>query len=108
MLSGASHNARTVRASTPGTPTVCFAVRAAATVAGRFGRLGPSLAAKVAQLLGILLLGALTALGPTIIAAVGLVFYWLWSWLAAVVWSPVERRRGTETNWPGPGGGVHV
>jgi hypothetical protein len=81
-----------------------FAVRAAATVAGRFGKLGPSLAAKVAQLLGILLLGTLTALGPTIIAAVGLVFYWLWSWVVAVVWSPVEGRRGTETNWPWPAG----
>jgi hypothetical protein len=81
-----------------------FAVRAAATVAGRFGKLGPSLPAKILQLLAIFLLGIVAALGPTLIAAAGLVLYWIWSWVVAVVWSPVERSRGTKPNWPWPGG----
>ncbi|MGB3736293.1 MAG: DUF1353 domain-containing protein [Ilumatobacter sp.] len=81
-----------------------FAVRATATFAGRFGKLGPSLPAKILQLLAIFVLGVVAALPATIIAAVGLVLYWLFSWIVAVVWSPVERARGTETNWPWPAG----
>lgn len=81
-----------------------FAVRAAATFAGRFGKLGPSLPAKVLQLLAIMLLGVVAALGPTLIAALGLVVYWLSSWVVALAWSPIERSRGTATNWPWPAG----
>ncbi len=81
-----------------------FAVRAAATLSGRFGKLGPSVPAKVLQLVAILLLGVVAALGPTLIAAVGLILYWVWSWVVAVAWSPIERTRGTETNWPWPAG----
>lgn len=81
-----------------------FAVRAAATFAGRFGKLGPSLPAKILQLLGIMVLGIFAALGPTLIAAVGLVIYWIWSWIVAVGWSFVERARGHRTNWPWPAG----
>ena len=81
-----------------------FAVRAAATVAGRFGKLGPSLMAKILQLLAIFLVGVVAAVPASLIAAVGLVLYWVFSWLVAIVWSPVERARGTTTNWPWPSG----
>ncbi len=80
-----------------------FAVRAAAMVHGRFGRSGPSLVIKVLQLLGMLVLGVIAALGPTIVAAIGLVVYWIASWIVAVVWQIFERRRlHVAPNWPWP------
>jgi hypothetical protein len=81
-----------------------FAVRLVATVSGRFGRLGPSLVVKVLQLFGVFVLGVVSALVPTVIAALGLVSYWLFSWIVAIVCSPIERRRGHATNWPWPAG----
>ena len=45
-----------------------FAVRSAATVSGRFGK-GPKLSEKLSQLFAILLLGTVSALVPTVIAA---------------------------------------
>lgn len=79
-----------------------FAVRAVAMVRSRFGRQGPSLARKVLQLLGVFVLGCLTALLPTLVAAGGLVVYWVGNWIVAVAWHPAERKRGWQTNWPWP------
>jgi hypothetical protein len=80
-----------------------FAVRLAATVSGRFGRLGPSLFVKVLQLLGIFVLGVVAALGPTLVALVGLVVYWIANWVVALVWQFYERGRMRESpNWPWP------
>lgn len=81
-----------------------FAVRLVATVSGRLGKLGPNLVVKVLQLLAVLLVGVVSALVPTIFAAIGLFIYWVCSWIVAAVWYLVERRRGTETNWPWPAG----
>jgi uncharacterized protein DUF1353 len=79
-----------------------FAVRLAATVSGRFGKKGPRLAIKLFQLLFVFLLGAVTALGPTIVAGAGLFVYWLGSWVAAIVWYVTFERRVFKggTNWP--------
>ena len=80
-----------------------FAVRAVATLSGRFGKKGPPLLIKVLQLLAILVLGIFTALVPTVVAVVGLFVFWIASWLVAVVWWPFERFRLREpTNWPWP------
>jgi|GEM_PF-1237568 Protein of unknown function (DUF1353). len=80
-----------------------FAVRAAATVAGRFGHLGPPFVIKVLQLLGIFVLGALTALVPTLVAVIGLVVYWVANWMIAAIWQIFERvRLGERPNWPWP------
>lgn len=81
-----------------------FAVRVAAMVRGRVGALGPSLPVKLLQLAVILVIGALTALIPTAVAVIGLVVYWVGSWIVGVVWFLVyERRRfGGTTNWPWP------
>ena len=80
-----------------------FAVRTAATVSGRFGRLGPPFVVKVLQLLGIFVLGALTALVPTIVAVAGLVVYWIANWVIATIWQVFERTRlGERPNWPWP------
>ena len=80
-----------------------FAVRAAATVAGRFGRLGPPFGVKVLQLFGIFVLGALTALVPTLVAVAGLVVYWVANWVIALIWQAFERiRLGELPNWPWP------
>lgn len=80
-----------------------FAVRTSATVAGRFGRLGPPFGVKVLQLFGIFVLGALTALVPTLVAVAGLVVYWVANWVIALIWQAFERiRLGELPNWPWP------
>lgn len=80
-----------------------FAVRAAAMAGGRFGRRGPSLVVKVLQLLGILALGILSALAPTVVAVVGLFVFWIASWIVALAWYFYERHKmKTDTNWPWP------
>lgn len=82
-----------------------FAVRLAAMARRRFGREGPSLGIKIVQLLGILLLGLLTAAGPTLVAIAGLLVYWIGSWVVALVWWFFDRYKLKEpTNWPWPGG----
>ncbi len=85
-----------------------FAVRAYATVQGRFGRLGPSPFVKVLRLFLVFILGLLTAAIPTIIATIGLGIYWVASWLAAITWYLVYERRqqNQPTNWPWPVGRV--
>jgi Protein of unknown function (DUF1353) len=83
-----------------------FAVRAVATVSRRFGKKGPPLLIKVLQLLAILVLGIITALVPTIVAALGLLVFWIASWVVAVIWWPFENLRlGEPTNWPWPSKG---
>lgn len=80
-----------------------FAVRVAATLHGRFGKEGPPLAIKLLQLLGMFVLGALTALFPSVVAILGLVVYWIASWIVAVVWQTFERSRlHVSPNWPWP------
>lgn len=80
-----------------------FAVRTAAMASGRFGREGPALPIKVLQLLGILALGIVTALGPTLVAILGLVVYLVANWIVALVWQVFERARlHEEPNWPWP------
>jgi hypothetical protein len=79
-----------------------FAVRANATLRGRFGGRGPRPYLKVLELLGILLVGVVAALGPTIVAAIGLGVFWLTSWVVSAVWWFYEHRRRHSTNWPWP------
>lgn len=80
-----------------------FAVRAAATVSGRFGREGPNFVVKVLQLVGILALGIVTALAPSLVALVGLVVYLVANWIVALVWQIFERSKLHEKpNWPWP------
>lgn len=84
---------------------IWFGVRMAASVSGRFGRKGPPLLVKIAQLLCVFLLGSLTALGPTIVAGGGLLVFWVFNWLFAVIWFLVyERRSFSGANWPFPAG----
>ena len=79
-----------------------FAVRLTATLGGRFGKRGPRFPVKVAQLVGVFLLGVVSALGPTVVAGFGLVVYWLCSWIVALVWFVVFERRvfHGNVNWP--------
>jgi Protein of unknown function (DUF1353) len=81
-----------------------FAVRLTAMVGGRVGRQGPSLFVKVIQLLLVLGLGTVTALGPTLVAGGGLLIYWLWNWISALAWHLWFERRSHDgsTNWPWP------
>ncbi|MFN0093039.1 MAG: DUF1353 domain-containing protein [Acidimicrobiales bacterium] len=81
-----------------------FGVRAAAIVKGRYGAAGPPRVTKLAQLTGMGVLGLVTAGVPTVIAAVGLVLFWPWNWLVALVWRGYEKRRfpGFAGNWPWP------
>lgn len=80
-----------------------FAVRTAAMCSGRFGRRGPNVVVKVLQLLGVLALGILSALAPTVVAVAGLFVFWIASWLVALVWHLYERRKmHADTNWPWP------
>jgi hypothetical protein len=79
-----------------------FAVRLTAMAGGRVGKQGPSLVVKVIQLMLVLGLGIVTALGPTLVAAVGLLIYWLWNWISAVAWYLWFERHDDSTNWPWP------
>ncbi|MCU1393527.1 MAG: uncharacterized protein JWM34_1955 [Ilumatobacteraceae bacterium] len=90
--------------STALTRTLIWAgVRVAATVRGRFGKQGPSLLYKIVQLLGVLALAAISALGPTLVTGVGLIVFWVFNWLTALAWYVLfERRVFTSTNWPWP------
>jgi hypothetical protein len=81
-----------------------IAVRSAAIVAGRFGRSGPPLAAKVGQVSGMAALGVASVGAPTAVAVVGRVFYWIIDWLVAAVWYLFERAKGRATNLPWPKG----
>jgi hypothetical protein len=84
---------------------IWFGVRTAAMVRGRFGKQGPNFRRKVLQLLGVVILGAVSALGPTIVAGVGLVVFFVFNWLVAVVWwFSFERKVFHHTNWPWPKG----
>jgi Protein of unknown function (DUF1353) len=84
-----------------------IAVRAAAIAAGRFGRSGPPLPLKVAQVAGMAATGVATVGAPTAVAVVGRAFYWLVEWVVALAWAPVERARGTRTNLPWPASEGH-
>lgn len=81
-----------------------FGVRAAAIFAGRYGKRGPARVVKIAQLVGMLFLGLVAAGVPTLVAGVGMIIYWLASWVVALVWQVFERRRftGFTPNWPWP------
>ena len=80
-----------------------FAVRAVACLRGRLGKKGPRLLTKFGQLLGLFVLGVVSALGPTIVAGVGLVIFWVFNWLVAVVWYlSYGRRIFGRANWPWP------
>jgi hypothetical protein len=80
-----------------------FAVRVAAVFGGRLGKKGPNLLVKFWQLLIVFLLGVVSALGPTIVAGLGLVVFWVWNWLAAAMWYLLyERRHSDRANWPWP------
>lgn len=91
--------------STPMTRALMWiAVRTAAIAAGRFGRSGPSLPVKIAQVAGMTTVGIATVGAPTAVAVVGRVVYWVVEWLAAIIWFPIDRARGKEPNWPWPAG----
>ena len=78
------------------------AVRVVAIASRRFGRNGPSLGWKLVQVVGMLLVG-LGLLGVSTVAVLlGLVVFWLASWIIAPLWHLFERRRGDRTNWPWP------
>src|SRR5436190_4569251 len=79
-----------------------FGVRLAAIVRGRYGRRGPGKIVKIVQLVGMLVLGVLTALAPTVATLVGLVVFWIANWIVALVWRAFERSRfpGFAGNWP--------
>jgi Protein of unknown function (DUF1353) len=80
-----------------------FAVRATAMVSGRFGKKGPSVGVKILQLVCVFLLGAVFALAPTLVAGAGLAFYWIGSWVVAIVWFLLyEWRHHAQHNWPWP------
>ena len=81
-----------------------IAVRAVAIAARRFGRTGPSLAVKIGQVTGMAAAGVVSVGGPTVVALVGRVFYWVIEWLVAVPWQLVERAKGMATNLPWPKG----
>jgi hypothetical protein len=80
-----------------------FAVRATAMLGGRLGKKGPNVLTKLVQLLGLFVLGVVSALGPTIVAGIGLVIFWAFNWLVAVVWYlAYESRLFGRANWPWP------
>jgi len=80
-----------------------FAVRVVAMLHGRLGHKGPSLLVKIGQLLVVLGLGVVSALGPTVVALVGLLVFWLCNWLVALTWYALyERRVHGKANWPSP------
>jgi hypothetical protein len=83
-----------------------FGVRVGAVFGGRFGVSGPPIAVKLLQLIGMLVVGVFAVLGPTLVAAVGLVVYWLINWLISAIWILYERRRKFPTNLPWPLGGT--
>ncbi len=77
-----------------------FGVRAAAMLGGRFGKEGPRpLLLKIGQLLGVFVLGVLTALAPTLVALAGLAVFWVANWVVALVARPFA---GARDNWPWP------
>ncbi|HEX5614117.1 MAG TPA: DUF1353 domain-containing protein [Acidimicrobiia bacterium] len=78
------------------------AVRVVAIASRRFGRNGPSLGWKLVQVIGMLLVGIGLLGAPTAAVLVGLVVFWIGSWIIAPVWVLFERRRGDPTNWPWP------
>lgn len=79
-----------------------IAVRTVAVAGGRFGRKGPPLPVKVAQVGGMAVAG-LAAVGvPSAVAIVGRAVYWMLEWAVGVPWSLFERSRGTTTNLPWP------
>ena len=84
-----------------------IAVRAVAVGSGRFGRSGPPLPVKVAQVIGMAGFGVASVGAPTAAAVVGRGFYWLLEWLVAGPWHLFERSRGTRTNLPWPMGAKH-
>jgi Protein of unknown function (DUF1353) len=83
-----------------------FAVRVVAMLHGRLGHKGPSLLVKVGQLLQLLVvlgLGIVSALGPTVVALLGLLVFWLCNWPIAWAWYALYERRVRGTaNWPSP------
>jgi hypothetical protein len=79
-----------------------IAVRAAAIVAGRVGRNGPSAPVKGLQLVVMALVGAVAIGVPSAVALVGRAFYWVIEWLVAVPTLLFERSRGTTPNLPWP------
>jgi len=84
-----------------------IAVRAAAILAGRFGRSGPPWPVKLSKMAGMATVGLVTVGAPTAVAFVGRIFYWVVEWTIAVPWSVVERLRGRRPNLPWPLGVRH-
>jgi hypothetical protein len=79
-----------------------IAVRAAAIVAGRVGKEGPSAPMKVVQLVVMALVGAVAIGIPSVVAVVGRAFYWVIEWLVAGPMYLYEKHRGTGSNLPWP------
>ena len=77
-----------------------IAVRATATLSGRFGEQGPPAPVKVGQVVGMAAVGAASVGVPTLVAVVGRVLYWALEWAVAVPWFLFERARRTQTNLP--------
>ena len=89
---------------------IWFGVRIAASVCLRLGKKGPSRVVKIAQLTVVAILGAVTALVPTIVAVAGLVVFWIFNWIFAVFWYAVFEKRVFKKgiNWPWPVKAVNV
>lgn len=81
-----------------------IAVRVVAVACGRFGRKGPSLPVKIAQVVGMVVLGLVAVGVPTLVAVIGRLLYWVIEWSVALPWHVFERARGTVTNLPWPMG----
>ncbi len=80
------------------------AVRLAACVRGRWGS-PPSKFVMVLQVLGLVLLGLPLVGPPALAAVVGLVVYWIVSWVFSVLWWPFDRwYLDSAPNWPWPFG----
>ena len=79
-----------------------FGVRVGAVFGGRFGVSGPPIAVKLLQLIGMFVVGIVAVLAPTLVAALGLVVYWVINWLISAIWIVYERRRHFPTNLPWP------
>lgn len=80
------------------------AVRLAAVFGGRWGR-PPSRVVMVLQLAILVLVGLPLVGPPALVAALGLVIYWVASWIFSLLWWPFDRyylKAGT--NWPWPFG----
>ena len=81
-----------------------LAVRANAMRLGRFGKLGPSPPVKVIQLAAIAVLALISAGATFIVVTVGLLLYWIFSWIVAVSWYLIFERSHFRRppNWPIP------